>query len=528
MDLHRSALTVGLLTLVSRITGLLREVVHAAFLGTGMGADAFRIAFLLPNLLRRLVGEGAVSSAFVPVYTGYLQKHEGSEERVFAEKFLTFWLVLVTLFTVVGIALAGWIVSAAFDAGSFSDTPGKLELTVDLSRILFWYLLLIGGVAAVQGILHARAVFGAASFAPVAFNLVFVASAYLLVPVIGPDRAPYALAFAVLIGGVVQLLVLFPALFALGVRLRPRYPLDHAGVRQVMRLLVPGTLGAGVYQINVVVNTALAARLQEGAVSSLGYSNRLMEFVLGIFVFALGTVSLTELSRNFAEKNLLAFQATLDEVLRLCLFISIPSTVGLYLLRDPILAVLFENGNFDQASRELTATAFRYHVLGITFVGCNRLLVAAFHAQKDLKTPVIQGAGNMVVNVLLAYGLSRGALGYAGVALAASVAAPCLTVPLLLIHLRRMPGLPLRRLCVTLVKTLVASGVMGLVCFYGLSWAGPWTSQSKIVQGILVATLIGAGAATFFAMAWALRLDEVRVLFSVLKRRRGSNPDFSP
>jgi len=522
MHLHRSAFIVGILTLVSRVTGLLREVVHAAFLGTGMGADAFRVAFLLPNLLRRLVGEGAVSSAFVPVYTGYLHEKGGREERVFAEKFLTLWLVLVTLFTVVGIALAGWIVSVAFDRGSFRTEAGKLELTVNLSRILFWYLLLIGGVAAVQGILHARGVFGIASFAPVAFNLVFVASAALLVPFIGQDRAPYALAFAVLIGGVVQLLVLFPSLFASGVRLRPRYPLDHPGVRQVMRLLVPGTIGAGVYQINVVVNTALAARLpEEGAVSSLGYSNRLMEFVLGIFVFALGTVSLTELSRQFVARNLPAFHRTLDEVLRLCVFISIPSTVGLYLLHRPIISLLFENGQFGRESLELTAMAFRYHVLGLTFVGCNRLLVVAFHAQKDLKTPVIQAAGNMVLNVLLAYGLSEGPLGHAGVALAASLAAPCLTVPLLVILLRRMPGLPLRGLLVTCIKTLVASGVMGVVCFYGMEWAGTATTQTKVIQATIVATLIGAGAATFFATAWVLRLDEVRVLFSILKRRRG-------
>jgi putative peptidoglycan lipid II flippase len=247
-----------------------------------------------------------------------------------------------------------------------------------------------------------------------------------------------------------------------------------------------------------------------------------MEFVLGIFVFALGTVSLTELSRLFVARNFQAFHGTLDEVLRLCVFISIPSTVGLYLLHRPILSVLFEHGNFGRESLELTAMAFRYHVLGITFIGCNRLLVAAFHAQKDLKTPVIQAAGNMVVNVLLAYWLSSGALGYTGVALAASLSAPCLTAPLLFIFLRRMPGLPLRGLFVTLLKTLVASAVMGAVCFYGMAWASTFTAQGKVAQALLVAILIGAGATTFFAMAWVLRLDEVRVLFSVLKRRRSS------
>ena len=229
---------------------------------------------------------------------------------------------------------------------------------------------------------------------------------------------------------------------------------------------------------------------------------------------------MTALFRQFVARNFHAFHRTLDAVLSLCVFISIPSTVALYILHRPILAILFKHGQFDQESLELTAMAFRYHVLGITFVGCNRLLVAAFHAQKDLKTPVIQAAGNMVVNVLLAYGLSSGPLRYAGVALAASLAAPCLTAPLLFIFLRRMPGLPLRGVLVTSMKTLVASAVMGVVCFYGRTWASISTTQDKFVQAAIVATLIGAGAATFFAMAWILRLDEVRVLFLALKRRR--------
>jgi putative peptidoglycan lipid II flippase len=515
--LLRSAFLVGSITFLSRITGLFREIVHAWFLGTGMAADAFRVAFQLPNLFRRLVGEGAVSSAFVPVYAQSTIREGSGEGKVFAEKFLTLWIGLLALMTLLGIALSGWIIEGAC---AFREAA-KLELTTQLSRILFGYLILIGGAAAAQGILNARGIFGAPSFAPVVFNVVFIAAASYLVPRLGAGREAFAMAFAVLLGGFFQLVLVLPSLWRLGIRFRPRSPFGHPGVRQVLRLLIPGTLGAGVYQINVVLSTALATRLETGAVAALGYSNRLMEFVLGIFVFAVSTVSLTALSRHAAEENQPAFQRTLSEVLRLVIFITVPSTVGLYVLRRPILSFLFETGQFDQRSLELTAQAFRYHVLGMALVGINRILVASFYARKDFRTPLFNGAVNVAANLLLAYTLSEGNLQHAGIALAASLAAGLQMVTLLFSLTRRLGGLRFPGLLSGAAKTLLASAVMGAASYFAMAQTWGPRLHGKLSQGMVIAALILLGAGVFFAVSWLLRSEELSVLFRGLTRKPG-------
>lgn len=515
--LVRSASLVGGLTFLSRVTGLLRESMTAWYLGTGMAADAFRIAFLLPNLVRRLVGEGAITSAFVPVYALSLHRDGAEAGRVFAQKFLSFWLLIVSAFTILGVVLAEAIVSGVFAWGAFAD-PEKVALTTTLARFLFGYVFLIGAVAAAQGILNAHGVFGLPAFAPVAFNLAFAAAAWLLVGRLGVGNEPHAMSYAILIAGAVQLLVLVPPLLAVGVRLRPCYPFDHPGVKEVLRLLLPGTLGAGIYQINVTLSTALAARLGDGAVSSLSYSNRLMEFALGIFVFALSTVSLTTLARQSAAGDRSAFERTLSEILRLTLFITLPSTVGLFVLARPILSLLFQSGQFDVQSLDLTEAAFHFHVLGMVSVGWNRVLVACCHARKDLKTPVLHGAVNMLVHLALAYVLSE-ALGHSGIALAATAAAALQTVTLRLALGRRLPGLRIRGLPATALKTLAASAIMGAFCWFALRLLG-LESPSKAYLAGAMAVLIGGGAAVFFVAAALLRIEEASTLAGALLRRR--------
>lgn len=512
----RSAGLVGVITLLSRLTGLLRESLQARYLGTRLPADAFRVAFLLPNLMRRLVGEGAIASAFVPAYTQRLAREGEAEGRTFAEKFLVLWLLVVVVLTLVGIALAGWIVTWGFGYGEFDD-PTKLELTTGLTRLLFWYLILIGAVAAIQGILNARGIFGMPAFAPVAFNLAFAALAWFLVERLGPGKQAHAVALAVLGAGVVQLLILLPQLAGLGIRLRLTNPFNHPGVREVMRLLVPGTVGAGIYQINVAVSTSIATSLAEGAAASLNYSNRLMEFVLGIFVFALSTVSLTSLARYAAAGDQESFDRTVAQVLRLSAFITIPSTVGLYVLRRPVLSLLFEGGEFDATSLVLTQEAFRAHVVGMLFVGWNRVLVACFHSMKDLKTPVAHGAVNLVIHLTLAWFLSR-QLGHAGIALAASLASACQCAGLLGALVRCRRGLRLPGLATTTAKTLAAAAAMGLVCERAWSLCAP-SAPGKLALGLSLGVVIALGIAVFFALAWALRLGEVEQLAGALRRK---------
>jgi putative peptidoglycan lipid II flippase len=506
----RGALLVSAFTLLSRITGLFREAVLARFLGTGMAADAFGIAILLPNLLRRLVGEGAVNSAFVPVYARHSLAESAEETRVFAEKFVTLWLILLGAFTLLALAVSGPTVAVAFSAGTFHD-PVKAELTVSLTRLLCPYLPLIGVVAVAAGILNARGLYGAAAFAPVLHNLAFVGAALLLVPRLAPEAEGYGIALAVLIGGVAQVALLLPPLWALGIRPRPRLPWDHPGVREVLRLLVPGTVGAGVYQINVVVCAALAARLEGGAVAALGYSNRLMEFVLGVFVFGLSTVGLTVLSGQAARGDEGAFRRTTSDLLRAVVFITVPSALGLLVLARPILQLLYGGGRFDDLSLGLTVGAFRWHALGIPFIGANRVLVSFFHARKDLKTPVKIAAVNLVVNLGLAWWLSGTALGFAGIALASTIAAAVQTASLLAVFLLREPRMALPGIWSTTLKTAAAAVLMAGLCRVGLQLSPE--AQGKTAQALRVAWLVAGGAAAYFALAWCFRIPELRRLW---------------
>jgi putative peptidoglycan lipid II flippase len=287
----------------------------------------------------------------------------------------------------------------------------------------------------------------------------------------------------------------------------------------VLRLLVPGTVGAGVHQINVLFSAAIAAGIPyDGAVTGLRYSNMVMEFVLGIFVFALNTVGLTLLSRHAGRDDLDGFCALIDRLLRLVIFIMIPSTVGLFLLNEPLLALLFKGGVFNERSLSLTASAFRFHVLGILFVGVNRVLVSGFHSRRNLRTPVILAVINMALNLSLAWWLSTTTLAHGGIALATTLAAVAQTVFLGIALKREIPQLGLAPLVPTTIKTLLAASVMGVVC-YGVLQVSP-QDGGKLIQGARVLGVVAAGVGAFFGVAWVLRAEELRSLLGGLFSRR--------
>jgi putative peptidoglycan lipid II flippase len=506
----RSALAVGLLTLLSRITGLFRVTTQAHFLGTGPVADAFGVAFQIPNLLRRLVGEGAVSAAVVPVFARAASGQDRAQEKVFLEKFLSLWLVLVLAVTVAGVLFSGWIVGLLFRWGSFRDAE-KFALTVDLTRFLFWYLLFIGAAAAFQGILNARNVFALPSTSPLVFNLAFVAGAWIAAPGLPPGDRAFVLAGAVLVGGALQLAIMVPAVWRLGARPRPRWPLDHPGVRKMLRLLLPATFGAGVYQINTLINTAIAARLEDGgAVAALNYSNRFMELVLGIFVISLGTVSLSTLSRQAAEKDLAAYRATALDLLRLVGFVTIPSTVGLFLLRRPMLSLFLESGEFGAQSLEETASAFQFHLLGLCCVGMSRVLVNCFYALGEVAIPVRIGALNLLVDLPLAWILSATQLTFSGIALAASLAAAVQMLALLFALRRRAPQLNLLEALPSLFKTSLAAAIMGALVWSAAGFLRP--EVGKPLLACLLFLTVAGGAAVFFAASSLLGMPEARML----------------
>ena len=516
---YRSVGLVSFLTLLSRVTGLFRETTRAYFLGTGVANDAFQVAFQLPNLLRRLVGEGVISSILVPVFSQYATEKGATSQRILAEKFLTLWCVLVAAITFVGVVFGGRFVILAFRWGSFAE-EGKRELTAELTTFLFWYLSLVGITAALQGILNARKYFAVPAMAPLLFNVAFVALAWAMAPFCPKERQVFVLAGAVLLGGFLQLAVMIPLIWRLGIRPRPRWPLDHREVRQVLRLFGPAVFGAGIYQINVFANMFLAGRLEEeGSVSFLGYSNRLMEFVLGVFVFALSTVSLTSLSRQIAAKDFDSYAQTLAELLRMALFITLPSAVGLYFLRKPVLSLIYESGDFDAISLERTARTFQFHILGLCFVGLSRLLVNGFYAMKNVGTPVRIATICLFINVAVAWRLSEGELSYVGIALASSAAAVIQTVLLWRAIGKRVPQLDLRRIYPTIFKTTLAAAVMGAAI-----WAASLAltvETGKVVLGAQLAGVIIGGAGVFFLSAKILGMSEVDLLFRRILRSDG-------
>ena len=413
----RSVFSVGLLTLLSRVLGLLREAVRAYFLGTGKFADAFQLAFQIPNMFRSLVAEGAVSSAVVPVLTRYVRGTDKDELKTVRESYLCAWFLLVAVVTLAGVLFSGYFLSLLMDVGE-----DKAGLTARLTSILFWYLLFIGLAASLQGILFAHGKFTGASFSPILFNLAFIAIGLLVAPHYHGEQQAFVFAGAVILGGLLQFFLLVSLVWRLGVRPRIRWPFRHAGVREIFKLLAPVVFGAGIYQLNLFISLMLAWRFDnDGYVAALGYSSRLMEVVLGVFVFALSTVSLTTLSRLAADKDDRGFAETLSMVLRLTLFITVPSAVGLFLLRQPIVSLLFKSGQFNEESLRLTADVFQYHILGLCFVGLARVLVSAFYSLKNIRTPVLAALANLLVCVPLAWWLSSGPMEYRGIALAASV-----------------------------------------------------------------------------------------------------------
>ncbi len=516
----RSARAVGVITLVSRVTGLLRDAVRAHFLGTGAVADAFVLALQVPNLLRRLVGEGAVQSGVVPVLARVVHEEGREAMRALTERLYTLWTLALLAVTLAGIVLSGALLGQALE-GLSDWSPEKARLTVELNRWLFIYLFFIGLSALGQGVLNSFKVFALPAATPLLFNLCFIAAG-LLFPLFfanTEETAAWAFTAGVLVGGLLQFAVLVPSLWKRGVRFRPRWRRadgdGHRGVREVFRLLLPATVGAGVYQINVMVSVFIASTVMGGAVSSLNHSGRVVEVILGVYVFALSTVSLTTLSQKAGAGDLDGYRDTASEVLRLVLFITVPSAIGLLVLRRPIVEVLFASGRFDDTSVELTVEALECHAPGLVFVGVSRELVTMFHAFKDTRTPMRVAVLNLVLNAVLCVLLSRTALRHAGVALASTLSVVVQAVALWWIFQRRRALIDMRGVAVSVGRALVAASVMGLACRAGLELLP--ADAGRLGLGAFVAIEVAGGAAIYFAVARLLRAPEVGVL---LGRRR--------
>ncbi len=393
--LIRNTAVVGIMTLLSRVLGFARDMILARVFGAGGDMDAFLVAFKIPNFLRRLFAEGAFSLAFVPVLGEYRAQRGESEVRELISRVAGTLGLILTVLSVVGILASPWVVTLF--APGFLDEPHKFELTVQMLRVTFAYILFISLVALASGLFNTYGRFALPAFAPVLLNVSFIVAAWWATPFF--DVPVMALAWAVTLGGVAQLLVMFPGLWRMGFLSWPRWGWRHEGVRRILKLMGPAILGSSVAQINLLLDTIIASFLVTGSVSWLYYSDRMVEFPLGVFGIALATVILPSLSRSHAEADPQQFQHILDRALRWVALLSVPAALGLLLLAGPMMVALFQYEQFTANDAQMAALSLMAMALGLPAFIFIKVLAPAFYARQDTATPVRIGIIAMLANM---------------------------------------------------------------------------------------------------------------------------------
>jgi len=505
--LIRSAGYIGIATAASRVLGLVRDQVLAHFFGAGHAMDAFFVAFKVPNLLRDLFAEGAMTAAFVPTFTRYLTLR-GREEAWRLGNLVVNALAAVTLvLALLGIVFAEPLVTLV--AGKYAAVPGKLELAVSLARVMFPFLTLVALAAACMGMLNSLRRFFVPAFSPAMFNVGTIATVLLLVPVAGVFgfQPIYAVAFGTLVGGALQILIQWPLLHREGYRYRPAFDFRHEGLRELLVLMGPGTVGLAAVQVNVLVNTYLATG-QGSAVSWLNYAFRLMYLPIGLFGVSIATAALPSLSAEAATNDRAGMRRTVSSALRLMLMLNVPATVGLVVLAEPIIGLLFEHGRFTAADTSATAQALIYYAPGLIGYSAVKIAAPTFYALHESRTPVIVSAATMALNVGLNLVLVR-LLGYRGLALGTAVASLFNAVSLVVILRRRLDGIDGTRIALASLKILVASAAMGAAAWTTAAWLDGLVGRSAwFARLITVSAAIGVALLALAVVARALRMAE--------------------
>jgi len=514
----RAAGIVGVATLLSRILGYVRDMVLASFFGAGLAADAFIAAFRIPNLLRRLFGEGSLSIAFVPVFTETMVQGDRRDGVRLAVSSLKLLLICLFVVAAIGIVAAPLIIHVV--APGFADPPEKMALTIVLTRIMFPYIILIGLVALCMGILNVLGHFAAPAVAPVFLNLAMIGSVFIVSRFSNDETTRViGLAVGVIAGGVLQLSLQLPYLVKYGIRFWRKSGLWHPRMRQVGLLMLPTIFGAAVYQINILVGTLLASLLPQGSVSYLYYADRLVQFPLGIFAQAAATAVLPSLSRQAASGDRTGLAETFGYAVRLVLFITIPAMVGLIVLRVPLVGLLFQRGAFSEQTTRLTSDALLYYALGLWAFAAVRIVVSTFYALQDTRTPVITATVSIGTNILLGI-LLMGPMQHCGLALATSLASMVNLTILVIVMRKRLGVIHWRPIASSCLKTIAASAVMALavLCTRALLMPADATaSRWSLLMGIGVGVV--GGSLVFFTAAWLLKIPEWQNALALLKGR---------
>jgi putative peptidoglycan lipid II flippase len=505
-------------TMLSRILGLVREQLIAT-LFSRTATDAFYVAFRIPNLLRDLFAEGAMSSAFVPTFTEYLKNRGSKEAWELASNILNLLLVGLSLITLLGIVFSEPLVSKF--AGEFRTTPGKFELTVLLTQIMFPFLPMVALAAVLMGILNSHGTFFIPALAPALFNigsLVVALGLYFWLPAWGYDPV-LGMAIGTLCGGALQLLIQVPPLLKKGFAYSGSLNFRHPGVQRVLLLMGPGTIGLASTQVNILVNTWLATSQGEGPVSWLNYAFRLMQFPLGIFGVAIASATLPTVSAHIATGELEGLRKTLSSALRMVLVINIPASLGLIFLSRPIIALIYEHGKFKATDTDSTSKALIFYAIGLFAYSGIKVLVPAFYALGRSRVPVIISAISVAANIALNLWLI-GPFGYRGLALGTSLTAIG-NFGLLFRHLQRSAGpFAIAEIAFLGLKMLAASLLMGVVSMKTHAWLMPsGTHVSLAFEAGLLALSIGLGMATLYGGCYLMRIEELEIANGVAKRK---------
>jgi putative peptidoglycan lipid II flippase len=487
--------------MVSRVLGFLRDIIIARIFGTSDAADAFFVAFRIPNLFRRLFAEGAFSQAFVPVLTEI--KSTGDHDKVVDLVGATAGVLGVILILVVGFGAlcAPWFI-AAFAPGFIQD-QSQWDLATLLLRITFPYLLFISVTALFGSLLNTYGRFAIPALTPALLNIALIGTALYVAPLL--DEPVVALAIGVFIGGILQFAVQFVAVFRLGVLSRIRFDFAHRGVRKILRLMGPAMFGVSVAQINLLIDTLIASLLETGSISWLYYSDRLLEFPLGVFGIALATVVLPSLSQHHANSDPKSFSATIDWAMRLALLISLPAAVALALLAEPMLSTLFQYRAFDERDVVMAGRSLVAYSTGLSAFILVKILAPGFYAKQDTRTPVRIGiiamCSNVVLNLVLVFPFA-----HAGLALATSLAAFLNAGLLLRALLANGSYAPVPGWTSYIVKLVVATAVMGTVISILTADQAIWSAAEVGDRARMLSVLIAAGTATYFISVFGFGL----------------------
>ena len=500
-----SAAVIGVATMTSRVLGLGRNLVFASFFGASSAMDAFFVAYRIPNLMRDLFAEGAMSAAFVPTFTRRLTT-EGRDAAWRLGTQLINALVIMTGVLVLTALIFAEPLTRLF-AGSFAEVPGKLELTVDLTRVMLPFLTLVAVAAACMGMLNSLRRFFIPALSPAMFNVSVILSALVLVPMM-PREPIMAIAFGVVLGGVGQIALQYWVLHREGFRYRFTLDPTDRGLREVLRLMDPGILAGAALQVNLVVTTILATSQGTGAVSWLTYAYQVMYLPIGVFGVSIATAALPALSRHAALGELQQMGRTISHGLRLMLMLMVPATVGLIVLAVPIVRLLFERRAFTPADTQATALALACYAPGMIGYSVVRLAVPSFYALGISLTPALVSAAAIGLNIVLNLVLVQ-VMGYQGLALGNAIAALSNAALLLVLLRRRLDGLEGARIADSFVRITLAAAMMGAAVWQANLWlTARWPSSEVWTQLLIVASDVGVGLAVLGAGARSLGIAE--------------------